>query len=524
MSVNQTANDETQTLIIGTGIAGLMTALSLAPHPVVLVSKGALGMQSSSQWAQGGISAALAPGDSADLHSRDTLAVAGGIAYADIVDLVTRQGPDRIKTLSDLGVMFDRDGAAFSLRKEAAHSHRRVVHANGDSTGQEIMRALTECVRKSSHITLIEHSEAIDLIIESGVVSGATILRTGTVEFIRSQSVVLATGGIGQVYSATTNPTAASGDGLAMAARAGAKLQDVEFVQFHPTAIDVDSAPLPLATEALRGEGALLVNDKGHRFMVDEHPQAELAPRDAVARGIWRQIQQGRTCYLDTRQSVGSDFQKHFPTVFAHCADHNIDPTTQMIPVIPAAHYHMGGIATDARGRTSLQGLWACGEVACTGLHGANRLASNSLLEAAVFGPIIADDILKNPPQLMPRPIPQKIPVINRETEAESTAISRLQALNYQYIGLCREASGLLKLLGHLNQIEAEFPIKSPRLTNLLTCSLFITTAALQRRESRGGHYRLDFPDTYPDFKHSSLLTLQDCRPDNHLQSIPLAS
>jgi len=524
MPVKFPSAEEQQTLIIGTGIAGLMTALSLAPHPVILVSKGALGKQSSSCWAQGGISAAISPEDSADLHMQDTLAVSGGIADGDIVDLVTKNGADRIETLRGLGVIFDKDGEALSLRKEAAHSHRRVVHANGDSTGKEIMRALSEQVLNSSHITLIEHSEAIDLIVHLGSVQGANIIRSGIAKTIRARAVVLATGGIGQVYSATTNPTAASGDGLAMAARAGAKLQDMEFVQFHPTAINVERSPLPLATEALRGEGALLVNDKGERFMVDEHLQAELAPRDTVARGIWQQIKQGHTCYLDTRQSVGSDFAKFFPTVFGHCTDHNIDPEREMIPVIPAAHYHMGGVATDSRGRTSLKGLWACGEVACTGLHGANRLASNSLLEAAVFAPLVAKDIIQQFPQPMLQPLPVELPTIYVETNAETAAIEQLQHLNYQYIGLCRDETGMLKLLDHLSQIEKRFPEKSPRLTNLLTCSLLIAMAALRRRESRGGHYRLDFPNIHSDFEQSVQVTFQECRRDQQLLSIPLAS
>lgn len=501
-----------------------MTALSLAPNPVILVSKGALGKQSSSQWAQGGISAAMAPEDSATLHMQDTLAVGGGINEPSIVDLVTQNGADRIKTLTALGVMFDQEDDTLSLRKEAAHSHRRVVHANGDSTGREIMRALTHRVIESTHITLMENAEALDLIVQDNTACGVVVHHLGAIKLLYSDAVVLATGGIGQVYSSTTNPDAASGDGLAMAARAGAILQDVEFVQFHPTAIDVECSPLPLATEALRGEGAFLVNDLGERFMKAVHRDSELAPRDVVARGIWQQIQKGRQCYLDTRHSVGSDFPTLFPTVFAHCQDHGIDPRVQIIPVIPAAHYHMGGIKTQANGRTSLPGLWACGEVACTGLHGANRLASNSLLEAAVFAPLVAQDILKQNSQ--PSAIVDKIPlpVIGQETDAEIRAIQKLQSLNYQYIGLCRNEEGLLKLLDHITQIEADFPSKSPRLTNLLTCSQLITIAALRRAESRGGHYRTDYPKSLSRYEQSTEITLHECRRDHPKLAFPLAS
>ncbi|MCZ4280927.1 L-aspartate oxidase [Kiloniella laminariae] len=506
-------------LIIGAGIAGLMTALSLAPRSVILLSKGPLGQEASSTWAQGGISAALSPDDSPENHQQDTLAVAGGIANSEIAKLVTDLGPERIRQLVELGVVFDRDGQNLSLSREAAHSHRRVVHANGDSTGREVMRALRDRTQESPHIIVLEQAEALDLIIEDQRVAGTSLIHQGKIKTVTSAATVLATGGIGQLFSATTNPFAASGDGLAMAARAGALLQDLEFVQFHPTAIDVAATPLPLATEALRGDGALLVNDLGEHFMLEKHPLAELAPRDVVARGIWDQIEQGRRCYLDCRIKIGQRFPQLFPTVFTHCQNHGIDPRCDLIPVLPAAHYHMGGIATDARGRSSLPGLWVCGEAACTGLHGANRLASNSLLEALVFGPLVSDDIknsllhsgLQTQDGLLRKPAVTHTMPPDFTLEPEADVIKELQLLNYRHIGLCRNRTGLQLLIEHLRKIGQEHDNASPRLRNLMTCSHLIATAALNREESRGGHFRSDYPQSLSRYQNHSLQTLNDC-------------
>ncbi|KLN60628.1 hypothetical protein WH96_08950 [Kiloniella spongiae] len=505
----------TDVLVIGAGLAGLMAAVHLAPKAVTLLSKGPLGEEASSTWAQGGISAALDPTDSPASHLADTLAVAGGIADQDIATLVTDLGPERIHDLIDLGVIFDHDDKGLSLSREAAHSHRRVVHANGDSTGREVMRVLQLRVKEAAHITVLENAEALDLLCQNNQVFGASLLQDNKLRTITANATIIATGGIGQIYSATTNPFAASGDGLAMAARAGAKLKDLEFVQFHPTAIDVKATPRPLATEALRGEGAWLVNEAGERFMCDEHPLAELAPRDIVARGIWRQIQKGHRCYLDCRKSIGDTFPQSFPTVYTHCKNHDIDPTKDLIPVVPAAHYHMGGIEADNRGRTSLNGLWACGEAACTGLHGANRLASNSLLEALVFAPLVSKDIcdfLTTPPA---RNIPEievsektdaPYPAANRDEEA----IYELQIQNYRYIGLCRDEKGLKTLLKELDRIELDIPHASARLKNITTISRLIATTALERKESRGGHYRLDYPESNPQYQHHSTIKLDN--------------
>ncbi|WP_085907913.1 L-aspartate oxidase [Kiloniella majae] len=523
----------TDVLVIGAGLAGLMAALRLAPKAVTLLSKGPLGQEASSTWAQGGISAALDPADSPASHLADTLAVAGGIADEDIAALVTDLGPERIRDLIDLGVIFDHNEKGLSLSREAAHSHRRVVHANGDSTGREVMRVLQRRIQEAAHITVLENAEAIDLLCQNNQVFGATLLQDNKSQTISADATIIATGGIGQIYSATTNPFAACGDGLAMAARAGAKLKDLEFVQFHPTAIDVEATPRPLATEALRGDGAWLVNETGKRFMEDEHPLAELAPRDVVARGIWRQIQKGHRCYLDCRKSIGKAFPEHFPTVYAHCENHDIDPVKDLIPVVPAAHYHMGGIETDNRGRTNLGGLWVCGEAACTGLHGANRLASNSLLEALVFAPLVSKDVCDFLAENPARNIPEIEIFKNPNTRSSSAkndneAIHQLQTLNYCYIGLCRDENGLKTLLKELDRLEINHPHASTRLRNIMTVSCLIATTALERKESRGGHYRLDYPESDPQYQRHSTLKLnkdtKDVATDTTNVAIKLAS
>ncbi|MEH6548037.1 MAG: FAD-binding protein, partial [Sneathiella sp.] len=375
------------------------------------------------------------------------------------------------------------------------------------------------------HITLLEQAEAIDLLVSEGTVVGSAVFQAGQTTLQFADATILATGGIGQIFNATTNPLAASGDGLAMAARAGARLKDLEFVQFHPTALDVDVIPRPLATEALRGEGALLVNDKADRFMVSEHALAELAPRDILARGIWNQINQGRKCYLDTRQSIGRDFPEEFPTVYNHCQTHGIDPIKELIPVAPAAHYHMGGIQTDKHGRTSLPGLWACGEVACTGLHGANRLASNSLLEAVVFAKHASRDILGIDAKAgLKRYFNATDFQFPSETSIEAAALLDLQTLNYRYLGLRRDQAGLASLLRHLDHLERQHPSPSLRFKNVLLCSRLLATAALRRRESRGSHFRSDFPTSDADFAKPATLYIDECWHNDEPAGLPLAS
>jgi len=516
---------ETDVLVIGAGIAGLTTALSVAPKRVVLLSKGPLGKDASSSWAQGGIASALSTDDSPQQHFLDTIAVAGEIADLDIATLVTDLGPDCIETLTELGVIFDHDEKGLKLRKEAAHSRHRIVHANGDSTGKEIMRALTLQVLRSDHIQVLEDAEALDLVSKDNQARGAIVTQAGEQFSVFADATVIASGGIGQIYNATTNPFDATGDGLAMAARAGVLLKDLEFVQFHPTAIDVPSSPKPLATEALRGEGAILLNNHGERFMQAEHPLAELAPRDILARGIWRQIEQGNRCFLDTKQSTGEHFPTEFPTVFRLCQENGIDPRKELIPVVPAAHFHMGGIATDEKGRTSLNGLWACGEVACTGLHGANRLASNSLLEAFVFAKLVSSDILDQQTSIVKRPIfspPLRLKSVVSKFEEET--LSELQKLNFRHIGLCRDGDGLHELLAYLDELNQKFPNPPQKLRNSMVCSRLIAVAALKRLESRGSHYRADYPKIDPAFKYHATLTLKDCEGYVGKPNLPLTS
>ncbi|HXG78539.1 MAG TPA: L-aspartate oxidase, partial [Methyloceanibacter sp.] len=385
-------------VIVGAGLAGLFTALKLAPLPVTVISAARFGEGASSLWAQGGIAAAVAEGDSPEQHAADTVRAGAGIVDGKIAHLLAREARDRIEDLLRYGVPFDKDlEGRLSVGREAAHGRNRILHVKGDTAGRAIMAALIEAARKTSSISVLEGFAASDLLVREGRIKGVELVSAeGHCFILPAQAVVLATGGAGQLYAVTTNPHEARGEGIAIAARAGAVIADAEFVQFHPTAINIGRDPAPLATEALRGEGAVLINVRGERFMRAVHADAELAPRDVVARGVYREIAGGRGAFLDCRR-LGAGLKDRFPTVFASCLAAGIDPTREPIPVAPAAHYHMGGILTDARGRSTVDGLWACGEVASTGAHGANRLASNSLLEAVVFGARVAADISEAP-------------------------------------------------------------------------------------------------------------------------------
>src|ERR1700759_5063006 len=483
-------------VIVGGGLAGLFCALKLAPRPVTLISAAPLGQGASSAWAQGGIAAAVAEGDSPEAHAADTIAVGGGIVDEAVALGIAREAGARIHDLLHYGVPFDRDlEGKLAVGREAAHSARRIVHVRGDMAGKAIISALTEAVRNTPSIRVIEGFVAEALLAADGAVTGLQLRRADDVTarplIIASRAVVLATGGIGHLYAVTTNPHEASGLGLAIAARAGAVIADPEFVQFHPTAIMVGRDPAPLATEALRGEGATLINDRGERFMQARHPLAELAPRDVVARGVFAEISAGRSAFLDAREALGARFAEKFPTVYASCVAAGMDPATQPIPAAPAAHYHMGGIAVDAHGRTSLKGLWAGGEVSSTGAHGANRLASNSLLEAVVYAARIAEDIagqeIASPAHLPP------VLVVPRNCAPSPLAEKNLRAMMTSHVGVIRDGEGLEDAVRAFAAIERD--TGNIALRNMATTALLVAASAWSRRESRGAHYRSDYPN-----------------------------
>jgi L-aspartate oxidase len=500
-------------IIVGGGLTGLFCALKLAPRPVTLIAAAPLGKGASTAWAQGGIAAAVGDGDSPEAHAADTVAVGGGIVDEAVALSLARKAPARIRDLLHYGVPFDRDlEGRLALGQEAAHSARRIVHVRGDMAGQAIILALTEAVRRTPSIRVIEGYVAEALLTEDNAVTGLQLRKahdaTARPAIVASRAVVLATGGIGHLNAVTTNPKEASGLGLAIAARAGAVIADPEFVQFHPTAIMTGRDPAPLATEALRGEGATLINGRGERFMPARHPLAELAPRDIVARGVFAEIAAGRGAFLDARDALGARFAEEFPAVYASCLASGIDPARQPIPVAPAAHYHMGGIAVDARGRSSIDGLWAGGEVASTGAHGANRLASNSLLEAVVYAARIAEDIAG-----------QTIPTACRLPPESSTARKdalpalsekNLRAMMTSHVGVIRDGERLAEAVRAFAKLERD--AGSLAMRNMATTALLVAASAWTRRESRGAHHRADYAGENPTLAHRTMTTLTAAR------------
>jgi L-aspartate oxidase len=472
-------------LIVGAGLAGLSAALAVAPRKAMVLTGAPVNHGCSSAWAQGGMAVALAEDDTPALHAADTVAAGAGLVDAERARLLAEEGVEAVHRLAALGAPFDRDAAgAFAQSLEAAHSRARVARVKGDQAGRAIMEAVAATAFGARHVEVRAGLRLRGLVQDGdGRVRGVLAEGPAGLVEILADATILATGGVGGLYAVTTTPAELRGEGLGLAAMAGAVIADPEFVQFHPTAIDIGRDPAPLATEALRGEGAKLINASGEAFMAAYHPDAELAPRDVVARAIHAERAAGRGAFLDAREAVGEHFPEEFPAVFAACLSGGIDPRRQPIPVSPACHYHMGGIATDETGRTSLPGLFAAGECASTGVHGANRLASNSLLEAAVFGAragVAARDAVA--PAARPAPARPAHLLPDAALQALRVAMSR-------DAGVVRDATGLARLIGEIDALQADYG----RTPDLVAARL-VAVCALGRQESRGAHFRADFP------------------------------
>ncbi len=493
-------------VVVGSGIAGLTAALRLRHQVgrVLVVTKDVLSA-GSTQWAQGGIAAALGPGDSPDQHERDTLVAGAGACNPAAVRVLVNEGPEAVRELIALGANFDHspDGV-LSLTREGGHHRDRIAHAGGDATGAEIQRALVAAIHAAPDIEVVEHALALDLLLApDGGVAGITLHVMGEgqrdgVGAVRCRAVVLASGGLGQVFSQTTNPAVSTGDGMALALRAGAVLRDLEFVQFHPTVMFLgpDSrGQQPLISEAVRGEGAFLADFEGIRFMQGQHELADLAPRDVVAKAITRRMHEtGHPhMWLDATHLGGAFWQQRFPTILATCREHGVDPVTELIPVAPACHYASGGVATDLWGRSGVPGLYATGEVACSGVHGANRLASNSLLEGLVFSRRIAQVL---PDEL--RPYAEPGTDDRQQGLVAADVRPALQAVMTEEVGVLRSASGLAHAVDELAVLAekaGEVGTRAWEASNLVTLSTALAESARRREETRGSHWREDFPD-----------------------------
>lgn len=506
----------TDFLIIGSGVAGLRAAIELAPHGKVLIVTKDIPTESSTEYAQGGVAVALSDEDEVGIHYEDTLRAGDGLCREEAVKVLVEEGPERILELISWGAEFDKEGTKLSFTMEAAHTKRRILHAHGDSTGRELERVLLNKVRSFDSVKKYPFAFIIDLIVEDGECLGASVLREGERVTIFSRAVILATGGAGQLYERTTNPPVTTGDGMAIAFRAGAILEDMEFVQFHPTSLYIPGAPNFLLSEAMRGEGAILRNINGEVFMKNYHPQAELAPRDIVSRAIISEMVRTKSSfvYLDLTHINGDFIKKRFPRIYSTCLTCGIDITKEKIPVSPAAHYIMGGVKTDIYGRTNLKGLYAAGEVACTGVHGANRLASNSLLEGLVYGARAGRTAAEEAKgsyntDAIERTI-KEVPIpVMKEIRAS------LRRLMWEKVGIIRCGESLSIAKARLNEwryiLDMDFNSREGlELKNMLTVAKMISEAAIARKGSVGAHYRSDFPRKDEEWKSHIRITKKD--------------
>jgi L-aspartate oxidase len=489
-------NSSPDYIILGSGVAGLRAAAELARKGrVVVLTKDRLD-ESNTEYAQGGVAVAMSDDDEISLHVEDTLNAGAGLCDEKAVRVLVEEGPRYITELIEWGAQFDREGGALAFTREAAHSRRRILHAHGDSTGREIVRALIAHAKKNPNIELVAHAATIGLIVEDGRCVGVRFVdpNESLRREMRARAVVLATGGAGQVFAQTTNPSIATGDGMAMAFAAGAMMCDLEFVQFHPTALALADAPRFLLSEALRGEGAVLRNHAGETFAKRYDERGELAPRDVVARAIVAEMRRTETrwMYLDLTHLDADFLRERFPNIFETCLRYGLDLTKDQLPVSPAVHYVMGGVKTDTHGRTTLPGLYAAGEVACTGVHGANRLASNSLLEGLVFGAragaAAIEDALPSPGPSEPEPVEFDL----SEWRLEPRTKNHVQEVMWRKAGLIRRAEDLRSAVEELTSMAHEKV--NQRTRNFATLAKLMAEAALWREESRGGHFREDFP------------------------------
>jgi L-aspartate oxidase len=485
---------ESDFLVIGAGVAGLYAALRAAEHgSVCLLTKTSLS-ETNSAWAQGGIAAALDESDSPQLHREDTLRAGRGLCDERAVDVLVREGPQCIKELENLGVRFDRTPFGYELGREGGHSRRRIVHAGGSSTGQRLVARLSELIVQKTQIRLVEHAPVVELLTSDGVCVGARVLCEGRSQIVLARVTILATGGAAALYQRTTNPPGTTGEGIALAYRAGAELADLEFIQFHPTALAVPTARSFLITEAVRGEGAYLLNAQGERFMLKYDERAELAPRDVVARAIFEEMRATGTdhVFLSLRHLDPTLVRTRFANIYEACLHYGLDLTRDLIPVAPAAHYTIGGVRTDLWGETTVKNLFAIGEVSCTGVHGANRLASNSLLECLVFARRAVAAAVRLAP-----PLPKKRSFVACEApQSDPHSLEQIKQIMTRYVGLVRDREGLERALRELSALQ----------TDQALIARLIAQSALVRTESRGVHIRSDFPHEDPKLQAHTIV------------------